>query len=183
MVYRDQWPERFRTLDKTAIFFCGSFLMANRIKPNVIASPRQGIHHCMRRRLPTRKGASAIELALVAPFVFLLLLGSFEFARVMAVNQALTNAARASCRKASLATTNDPEVARQLAYDSLCGLVPVQEANSSLVVTVTPATLQGLPSGTPITATVEIQAENITWLPPMFVAGSTMKATVSGRRE
>lgn len=130
-----------------------------------------------------RKGASAVELALVAPFVFLLLFGSFEFARVMAVKQALTNAARVSARKASLATTNDVEAAREMAYDSLCGLISDPESNSNLTISITPATLNGLASGTEVTASVEILCQDVTWLPPVFLSGANIQATATARRE
>ena len=68
--------------------------MKNRVAKFVRTSaPVPVVQH---RRGPgkRRRGASAVELALVAPFVFMLLFGSFEFARVMTVKQALTNAAR-----------------------------------------------------------------------------------------
>lgn len=130
-----------------------------------------------------RRGASAVELALVAPFVFLLLFGSFEFARVMAVKQALTNAARVSCRKASLATTNDVEMARDLAYDSLHSLIPNPESNTNLTVSISPTDLNGIPSGTEVTASVEVLCQDITWLPPVFLSGATIQATATAHRE
>ena len=79
--------------------------------------------------------------------------------------------------------TADPELARQLAYDSMCGLVPNPGSNSSLIVTISPATLQGLASGTTVTTTVEVPVEEITWLPPVFLSGAKIQATASGRRE
>jgi Flp pilus assembly protein TadG len=157
--------------------------MKNRVAKFVRTSaPVPVVQH---RRGPgkRRRGASAVELALVAPFVFMLLFGSFEFARVMTVKQALTNAARVSCRKASLANTNDVEMARELAYNGLQGLIPNPESNTSLTITISPADLNDIPSGTEVTATVEVLCQDITWLPPVFLSGAKIQANATARRE
>ena len=55
-----------------------------------------------RRRQRGRPGAAAVEFALVAPLLVMLVLGMIEFGRMMMVEQILTNAAREGARKAVL---------------------------------------------------------------------------------
>ncbi len=46
------------------------------------------------RKRSTRRGASAVEFALVAPTFFLLVLGIIAFGRMLMVQEVLVNAAR-----------------------------------------------------------------------------------------
>jgi Flp pilus assembly protein TadG len=57
--------------------------------------------HASRRTVPSRSGTAAVELAVVAPLVLILLLGLLEFGRMVQVNQIVSNAAREGARKAS----------------------------------------------------------------------------------
>jgi Flp pilus assembly protein TadG len=59
-----------------------------------------------RRTFPSRSGASAVEFAMVAPVVFMLLFATFEFARYIYVANIIDHAAREGARQASV-HTND----------------------------------------------------------------------------
>src|SRR3974390_1590511 len=52
--------------------------------------------------LARRRGASAVEFAVVAPFFFLLVLGLIEFGRALMVQHMLNNAARIGARVATI---------------------------------------------------------------------------------
>ena len=57
---------------------------------------------CRRPRLEKRtRGAAAVEFALVLPMLIAMLLGVWDFGRLVAANQILTNAAREGGRQAS----------------------------------------------------------------------------------
>ncbi len=60
--------------------------------------------HSSQRRVQPRSGTAAVELAVVAPLVLILLLGLLEFGRMVQVNQIVSNAAREGARQASTGT-------------------------------------------------------------------------------
>jgi Flp pilus assembly protein TadG len=62
------------------------------------------MHICVpssRRRFQSRRGTATVELALVAPVFFILLVGLLEVGRMVQVNQIMCNAAREGARVAS----------------------------------------------------------------------------------
>lgn len=67
----------------------------------------------MLKRTPTsqrRRGVAAVELALVAPVLLILLLGLWEVGRLIEVQQVLSNAVREGARQASTAVGRSPAV-------------------------------------------------------------------------
>ena len=55
-----------------------------------------------RSRFRNRRGATLVEFAIVAPVLFLFILGMAEFGRMVMVQQILTNASREGARRAIL---------------------------------------------------------------------------------
>jgi Flp pilus assembly protein TadG len=125
-----------------------------------------------------RRGASVVEFAIVAPVFFLLVFGMIEYGRMVMVQQVLTNATREGARRAVLdgATTDDVE-----------SVVEDYLTNSSIdggTVTVNPDPPSSAGSGDPVTVTVSIGFNEVSWLPsPMFLGGKTMTAQSVMRRE
>ena len=130
-----------------------------------------------------RKGAATIEMAFVAPVIFLLVFGSIEFSRMMMVRQALTNAAREGCRNACLATTSDKARPIAVVRETLQGVLSDTESESVLRVSVTPDFTVIPSSGTIVTITVEVDCADVSFLPPMFFSDATLSATSSMKRE
>lgn len=136
------------------------------------------------RRSNQRDGATTIEMALVAPFIFLMVFGSVEFARMMMVRQALTNAARQGCRKACLATTQSSVVAEDAARKAMLSVITQALTNQDLEVTFTPSFSSTPPeSGTSITAELAIDCSDVSWLPPFFTADTRIKCSAVMNRE
>lgn len=75
----------------------------------------------MRQR--SERGAAAVEFALLAPVLIMLLLGIMEFGRAYNVQISLTNAAREGVRV--MAITNDTAAARSAVRTALGTLKPV----------------------------------------------------------
>src|SRR5947199_10201023 len=63
----------------------------------------------------SRRGAAIIEFALLAPVLFMLILGMIEFGRVLMVAQLLTDAAREGGRQAVLAGAHAGKVTSTVA--------------------------------------------------------------------
>ncbi len=135
------------------------------------------------KRRRRRGGAACVEMAFVAPFVFMLVFGSIEFARMVMIQQSLTSAARLGCRKAALITTQSYQAAETVARDSLAGTI-AQYQNSSIVrMTTTPAFSASPVDGTDITLNLEVDCADVSWLPPMFFAGAKFRGSATMKRE
>ncbi len=126
-----------------------------------------------------RRGAAAVEFAIIAPIFFLLVFGMIEFGRMIMVQQIITNASREGARMAVLdgATTGDVDTT---VVDYLQG-AGIQSAN----VTVDPDPPDSAGWGEPVTVTVGIPFSQVTWLPtPMFVGRDMqLSSSTTMRRE
>ena len=63
-----------------------------------------------RRKLPIRRGASALEMAIMLPLLFLMVFGIIEFGRAIMVHQVLVNSAREATRRAVIPGATDAQV-------------------------------------------------------------------------
>ena len=125
-----------------------------------------------------RRGAAAVEFAIVAPLFFLLVFGMIEFGRMVMVQQVITNGSREGARIAVLdgATTDEVRTAVSTYLQS--------SAVAGASVTISPDPPSSAGYGEPVAVTVSVPFSQVSWLPsPMFLAGSTMTATSVMRRE
>jgi Flp pilus assembly protein TadG len=116
-----------------------------------------------------RRGAAAVEFALIAPVLFLMIFGMIEFGRAVMVQQILTNASREGARRAILEQTTLSEV------ETIVGdyLTDTSIPGASVSVSVNPLSSMGF--GDPVTVTCSIPYAQVTWLPtPKFFAGKTL---------
>ena len=119
-----------------------------------------------------------MEFAVVAPIFFLLVLGMVEFGRMMMVQQVLTNASREGARIAVLDNTATADVVT--AVENYLSSGTISGAN----ITVSPDPPSSAGYGQPVTVTVSIPFDQVSWLPsPMFLGGNTLEATTVMRRE
>jgi Flp pilus assembly protein TadG len=85
------------------------------------------------RKPQPRRGAAAVEFALLSPLIIALLLGVWEVGRLIQVNQILSNAAREGGRQASTGLLTDAQVQTAvLQYLQRAGL---PTANATVTVT------------------------------------------------
>jgi Flp pilus assembly protein TadG len=135
-----------------------------------------------------RRGVAAVEFAIVAPLLFVLVLGLIEFGRVMMVQEILVNAAREGARTGTLpgsavadveSTVNNyldsssiPHAYATIAvYDN-----GVQQASGGT----TPIGV----AGDQIQVTITVPFNSVSWLAtPLFMGGKTLGATVVMRKE
>lgn len=119
-----------------------------------------------------------MEFAVVAPLFFLMVFGMIEFGRMIMVQQVITNASREGARMAVLdgATT----AAVQAAVQTYLEGATIQDAQ----VTVNPDPPSSAGYGEPVTVTVSINFDQVSWLPsPMFLGGQSLTASSVMRRE
>lgn len=141
-------------------------------------APHRKLEKLCRLCRRNRRGAAVVEFAVVAPLLFLLLFGMIEFGRMVMVQQVLTNASREGARRAVLdgATTASVTAAVQ-EYLSSGGI-------GGATVTVDPDPPGSAGYGEPVSVTVEIGFDEVSWLPaPMYLSGRQMTATTVMRRE
>lgn len=130
----------------------------------------------------TRRGASAVEMALVAPILVALLLGMIEAARVGMVCQLVTAAAREGCRVAVLNGMTQTDVQNRI--------TAVLSGSGISVGTVTPTcpspyTWTTAPNGTAITVSMSVSYSQVSWLRlSWFFKNATISAaaTMSSER-
>jgi Flp pilus assembly protein TadG len=131
-----------------------------------------------RRMRKSRRGAAVLEFAIVAPIFFLVIIGMVELGRAVMVQQVLTNAAREGARRAILEQTSKSEV--ELAVnDYLAG-----GSISGATIAVSPAALNKIGFGDPVTVKVSLPFDQVSWLPaPWFAGGKILSATSVMRAE
>lgn len=119
-----------------------------------------------------------MEFAIVAPLFFLLVLGMVEFGRMVMVQQIITNGSREGARIAVLDGTTTAEVLT--AVDRY--LTSAAIAGADVTVAPNPPNTAGF--GEPVTVTVRVPFDQVSWLPsPMFLSGRTLSASTVMRRE
>ena len=119
-----------------------------------------------------------MEFAVVAPLFVLFVFGMIEYGRMVMVQQVITNASREGARRAVLdgATADD---VTQVVNDYLAS------ANiTGATVTIDPPNPSDAAFGEPVTVTVSIGFDQVSWLPaPMYLGGRELTATTVMRRE
>ncbi|MCE9546745.1 MAG: pilus assembly protein [Planctomycetia bacterium] len=110
------------------------------------------------RRWRMRRGASVLELAILAPALTLMALGTIEVGRKIMVAQIVTNAAREGARRATI----------NLGSDAACNTAVTNYLSSAKIngatVTISPSA-DASPAGTQISVTVTVPYSSVTWLP------------------
>lgn len=125
-----------------------------------------------------RRGAATVEFAIVAPLLFLLVLGIIEFGRLMMVQEILTNGAREAARQAVLPTATKSEVEQVVK-----NYMDANQISGYTLQTTDPATTSG---GSPVTITLSVPYANVSWLPGEVIqwsGGQTLTARVIMRKE
>lgn len=131
-----------------------------------------------RRALQNRRGAAAVEFAVVAPIFGIVIIGVLDVGRAVMVQQLLTNAARDGCRTAVLESANASDVISQCESYLATASVPGATA------TVTPNPLSAADDGDPVTVTTSVPFASVSWLPTsIFLGGVTLEGSVVMRRE
>jgi Flp pilus assembly protein TadG len=131
----------------------------------------------MRRKPYRSKGASAVEMAVVAPVFVALMMGQLESSRFGMVSQLLTTAAREGCRVAVVPGHTETDVQTRINA--------VLSGSGISVGTVTPTapspyTWDTAPQGTAISVSLSVPYSQVSWLgTPFFLNGATVSASAT----
>ena len=133
-----------------------------------------------RRCQNSRRGASAVEFAVIAPVFLLLVFGMIEYGRMVMVQQVITNASREGARRAVLTGATNAEVINTVVTYCTQASVPVNGSD----VTVTPTNPADAGFGEPVEVAVNVPFGQVSWLPaPMYLGGRDLVASTVMRRE
>ena len=112
-----------------------------------------------------RAGAAAVEFAVVAPVIFLIVLGIFSFGMMMMTQNVLTAAAREGGRVAAMPDTDDPETVKNLVKDRLQrgGLEP-----NLVDIKVGPDPFENLTTGSEVSVTLTAKISDLVWFWPDY---------------
>jgi Flp pilus assembly protein TadG len=123
-----------------------------------------------------RRGVAAVEFAFVAPIFFLMVIGIIEIGRAMMVQQVLINASRVGARRAVMLSSDEQSVIDAVTeYAAGVGVNGVQT-------TVTPNPATAAP-GEPVTVSVGIGFNQVSWLPAPWIMGGRDLTSASVMRK
>ena len=136
-------------------------------------------NHLKHRARSRRRGAAAVEFAVVAPLLFLMVFGMIEYGRMVMVQQLLTNASREGARVAILQSSANTDV-QTAVIDKISGTIPVVTSD----ITITPDPVSSAVSGQTVSVAVGINFSQVSWLPsPLFLGATRLSASTSMRKE
>ncbi len=126
----------------------------------------------------SRRGSATVEMALVAPLVFMLIFAAIEFGRLLMAIHGMEEAAREGCRVAVLkdSTTNSvtQTVNNRLATFGI----------SQSQLTITPNPPGNAEQWDPVSVNISVTYENVSWLPTsQYLKGKTISVTSTLPRE
>jgi|SRR5438132_4030692 len=132
-------------------------------------------------REPRRRGASAVELAFVAPIFFLLILGMIELGRGLMVRHMLTNAARRGCRLGILEGKSNADVTA--AVRNALTPIGISSDTISILVNGGSSDVKDANADDEVTVIVSVPVTTVTWVPGGQYLGSTLSGQYTLRKE
>jgi Flp pilus assembly protein TadG len=125
-----------------------------------------------------------VGFALVAPLLFLLILGPIEFGRAMMVSNVMTNTARDAVRTAVLPNGSNKDV-EAAAVSRLEGAgVPTTDLKTTVRVHGTEKDASTAVTGDAVTVIVTVPYKDVSWLPTnLFISDGTLAGHAVMRRE
>ncbi len=124
-----------------------------------------------------RRGATAVELAMIAPVFIALVMGQIETSRLGMVSQLLTTAAREGCRVAVIDGSTQADVQNRVTAVLAGSGIPVGTVTPTCP---SPYSWDSAPMGTPITVSLSVPYSQVSWLgTPIFLTSATVSASAT----
>jgi Flp pilus assembly protein TadG len=128
-----------------------------------------------------RRGASTVEVAIIAPVVFLLILGLVEISRGLMVINLLTNAAQRGCRVGIIEGKTNSDVTT--AVNNALAAEGVSGDSVSIQVNDGSADVANAQPGDEVTVIVTVPASKVSWVPKIQYLTGTISGQYTLRRE
>jgi Flp pilus assembly protein TadG len=132
-------------------------------------------------RSARRRGASIVELAFVAPVVFLIVLGIFEIGRGLLVIHLLNNAAEAGCRAGIIEGQSTANI--QSVVTSVLTQSGISGDTATVLVNDGSTDASSAQAGDEITVKVSVPISSITWVPKARFLSGNLQGQYTMRRE
>jgi Flp pilus assembly protein TadG len=129
------------------------------------------------RRVTSRRGAAAAELAICLPLLVMLVLASIEACTMIFLDHGLTIASYEGVR---VAINYDGTSAGAQAR---CDEIINQRSIHGASVTLTPANVSNVPKGQPISVSISAPCDANTLIPPWFYGGRTLTVSTTMVKE
>jgi Flp pilus assembly protein TadG len=134
--------------------------------------------------LRQRRGAAAVEFAVVASVFFMLVLGVVEFGRAFMVVELLNEAARRGCRQAIIEGTTSAQI--KAAATDFLSTVGINGETAGVIINDAPADTveaQNMPAYTEMTVQVTVPVASVTWVPNGIFPTGNLTGQFTMRRE
>jgi Flp pilus assembly protein TadG len=137
-----------------------------------------------------RRGAAIVEMALVLPIFFMVVLGIVEFGRAMMVSQMVTNAAREATRLAIIDGSTNTSVTTWV-EEFLGDSINVEASDVTVTITVVAAPGNDDPLNQVanaqardlVTVIVSVPFDEVSYVPGSYLNGKNLSARSSMRHE
>ncbi|MEQ8208899.1 MAG: pilus assembly protein [Lacipirellulaceae bacterium] len=132
-------------------------------------------HRPRKHRSVCRRGAAAVEFAVVAPIFFVLVIAAFEFGRMNVIRHTADNAAYEAARHAMVPGATATEAVAKA--NSILNIVGTRGASVSINPAVIDETVDE------ITVTIDVPMNQNGWITPRFSSASNIRASSRLRTE
>ena len=133
----------------------------------------------MKSRSKRRRGASAVEFAIVAPIVFLVVLALMQFAGVLMSQNTITAAAREGARLVSMPASDSKKDIK----DAVKQRLEIGGVDASLATITVRPNLSTVQAGDEVRVAVSAPLNRMGWIWAMTPPDSTLSAEISCVRE
>ena len=132
------------------------------------------------RPLGKRRGAAAVEFAVVAPVLLIMVFGMVDMGRMIMVQQLMNDAAREGARTAALGGSSFGEVSSRVsAFLDATGVDA-----SRVQIELTPINLAAAERGDLVTVQLSVAFADVSWLPtPRALGNRTLRSQCTMRHE
>jgi Flp pilus assembly protein TadG len=134
-----------------------------------------------RRRDPSRRGASTVEFAIVAPILFTVVLGIIEVGRGLMAIHLLNNAARAGCRVGVIEGKSTSDI--NTAVTNLLTAQGISSEGVTVEVNDGSADASTAQAGDEITVIVSVPVSKVSWVPGTSYLQGSLSGQYTLRRE
>lgn len=127
-------------------------------------------------RIQQRRGAAAVEFAVLAPLLATLMMGMMEVTRAIQVKNYLTDAARSGCRRAIVAGSSNSSITDNINTILTNNGLTSSDATPTFKVNGVVADVNTAVKYDQVSVSISIPTSKITWVPLSFFSASSVES-------